>query len=294
MARIVVVGELLEDLVIELDGYLLRGTDCLVSNWWKQRGGSAAHTAAALAVETDHEVTLVSAVGTDAVGDSLLHNLRRVGVHLLVNRRGATGQVFVVIDASGEKHMLTYKPVESPSLLGEHTELPVADVAYVSGYELLDQTTAQQCEQVVRAAGPEAQRVVTYASSGSAARIGAEVFRERIQRLKPHVAVAGADELRLLGPLPAPATTIVTDGAAPTQVLWGEQIVLEVAVPYVEGYIDAAGAGDAFTAGVLHGLARSAGLAGVVDSGHAFAAQAVRCHGPWPEATLPPPGRGPR
>jgi ribokinase len=140
---VVVIGDIMVDVVVLPLGPFNRGSDT-PSRVVVSPGGSAANLAVALAA-AGAEVHLVAAVGDDEFGRATAASLAASGAqaHLHVCRGERTGVVVALIDASGERSMLTDRGANlqlrtdalDPALFvaGRHLHL--------SGYELLDEAT---------------------------------------------------------------------------------------------------------------------------------------------------------
>lgn len=105
--RVVVVGDLLYDLLARLDGGVALGTDTF-TRMQAGGGGSGANAAAWLAA-SGVETHFVGRVGDDVFGEFLEGELRGAGVrtHLARDPSLATGKVFVLVDRTGERTMIT-------------------------------------------------------------------------------------------------------------------------------------------------------------------------------------------
>ena len=102
---IVTVGDLITDVVVDLDAQFRVGTDTAASIV-RRRGGSAANVAAA-AVAAGGRARFVGNVGSDDAGDELLAGLAAVGVETSCTRNGTSGTVVAVVDPGGERSLLT-------------------------------------------------------------------------------------------------------------------------------------------------------------------------------------------
>jgi len=140
---VVIIGDVMVDVVVVPLGPFNRGSDT-PSRVVISPGGSAANQAVALAA-AGAEVHLVAAVGDDEFGRAAAGALAATGaqVHLQVCRGQRTGVVVALIDASGERSMLTDRGANLG--LGTDALDPVLFVAgrhlHLSGYELLDEAT---------------------------------------------------------------------------------------------------------------------------------------------------------
>jgi sugar/nucleoside kinase (ribokinase family) len=105
--RVVVVGDLLYDLLANVDGDVRLGTDTF-TRIRAVGGGSGANAAAWLAA-SGVEAHFVGRIGDDVFGDFLETDLREAGVsaHLARDPSLATGKVFVLVDGAGERTMIT-------------------------------------------------------------------------------------------------------------------------------------------------------------------------------------------
>jgi sugar/nucleoside kinase (ribokinase family) len=107
LARVVVVGDLLYDMLARVEGPVAFGTDTF-SKVHAAADGSGANAAtwlASLGVETH----FVGRIGDDILGQALAGEWTRSGVapHLARDRSLATGKVFVLVDGAGERTMIT-------------------------------------------------------------------------------------------------------------------------------------------------------------------------------------------
>jgi sugar/nucleoside kinase (ribokinase family) len=105
--RVIVVGDLLYDLLAKVEGEVIFGTDTFVPIR-VAAGGSGANAAAWLA-SSGIETHFVGRVGDDPFGGFLAQELERAGVrpHLARDTSLATGKVFVLVDGTGERTMIT-------------------------------------------------------------------------------------------------------------------------------------------------------------------------------------------
>lgn len=103
---VLVVGDLLYDMIAAVDEIAF-GTDTF-ARIEAAPGGSGANAAAWLASE-GLDVHFAGRVGDDVLGRFLAEDLEAAGVtpHLGVDSRLPTGKVFILVDASGERTMIT-------------------------------------------------------------------------------------------------------------------------------------------------------------------------------------------
>ena len=105
--RVVVLGDLVYDLLAKIEGPVAFGTDTFAPIY-AVGGGSGANAAAWLA-PLGIETHLVGRIGDDVLGEVLVDELRSVGVtaHLARDPSIGTGKVFVLVDRTGERTMIT-------------------------------------------------------------------------------------------------------------------------------------------------------------------------------------------
>jgi len=137
--RLVSFGGLLADLVVGVDAVPVRGEDALARHFTQTVGGGFAVLAAA--ARLGMPTALAGVLGDDAIAAAARAALRDEGVELLLpeSRPGGSGLCLVLVDAGGERTMVTVEGVESrlrPEDFAAIRPEP-GDVVYVSGYELL-------------------------------------------------------------------------------------------------------------------------------------------------------------
>ncbi|MDW3212398.1 MAG: PfkB family carbohydrate kinase [Ilumatobacteraceae bacterium] len=268
-------GDLLEDVVIRVDDPVNVASDTS-ARIERRRGGSAANVAAA-AVRAGSAARFLGQVGDDAIGRALVDELTTVGVDVsFVRYDGRTGTIAVLVDATGERTMLTDR--------GACTALEQPDVAWLDGvselhvplYSLVDDPLATTALTVIGWAHDRGVDVSIDASSVALIEghgVGATL--ELLQRLRPAVVFANADEasvLGVVGPVVG-AVTVVKRGAGPATVFAaGERH--DVAAESLPEVGDTTGAGDAFAAGFLAADWRG-DVVGAARAGHRSAASII-------------------
>jgi ribokinase len=283
---VVVIGDIMFDVVVLPLGPFNRGSDT-PSRVVVSPGGSAANQAVALAA-AGAEVHLAAAVGDDEFGRATAASLATTGVHahLQVCRGERTGVVVALIDASGERSMLTDRganlQLRSDAL--DRTLFVAGRHLHLSGYELLDEATRPvglAALELAAAAGMT--RSVDPCSAGPLAAVGPAAFlswTEGIEwccaNLDEGRALTGAthpdDVLAALRPHYREA--VVTLGAEGALLSGPGTDRLHCPADEVE-VADTTGAGDAFTGTFLARRLSGDGPEQAVRAGLAAAARVV-------------------
>jgi ribokinase len=216
-------------------------------------GGQGANLAVRLA-RRGVRTRLVCRVAEDPAGDLIRRAIVADGVKLTELAAPSTGAVVVVLDASGERTMLSQRvPLMGP-------DLPVADELaadwlVVSGYVLTEGNPA------VAVTGASSRRVVAGCSLDSE-QAGAWLALAR--SLRPHLVVLNVEEARVLGGRDEPADlsrglghglnalVVVTDRSGATAST--DEGTVRTLMERVDLPLDTTGAGDAFTAGLVAAL----------------------------------------
>jgi sugar/nucleoside kinase (ribokinase family) len=139
VGRLVSFGGLLADLVVDVDAVPERGADVLARDFTQTVGGGFAVVAAA--ARLGMQTAFAGVLGDDPIAEAARQALRDEGVELLFPepRAGSSGICIVLVDAGGERTMVTVEGVESrvQSEDFDAVALLPGDVVYLNGYELL-------------------------------------------------------------------------------------------------------------------------------------------------------------
>ncbi|HVA88286.1 MAG TPA: PfkB family carbohydrate kinase [Chloroflexota bacterium] len=256
-------------------------------------GGSAANTAAWLAW-LGAPVGLVAAVGADMAGDLLTERLRRRGVRDAVTRVAhlATG-VMIMEVLSGRPGPPTVDRGANDSLRLDAPQLALLGEArwlHCTAYAFLgedSQGSVRDAAAIAREAG--AMISLDLGAAHLAHHLGLDHYQTLIRQLGPDLLLANEEEAALLAqpgetPLAALARfapmAILKRGQDGCEVIRGETEWRYPATPAT--VVDPLGAGDAFAAGVLHGLCRQETVAEAVARGQALGARCVGLLGGQP------------
>lgn len=275
------IGDLVEELVVELPDGMRRG-HVAEARTLRVRGGSAANVAA-ITCERGGAARFVGQVGADAVGDSLLADLRQRGVDTHVISHGVTG-VTVNLLQQGYRTTLVDRGASSTLAAVDAAVLVGAVQLFVPGRSLMSDPLATAVEGIVT--GAMERRVpitLTGLSADEAADYGPAAFTEMVTAVQPDTVVFTRRDHARLGlepdqPVEGSGCTIVV-GPERTTVITAEG--WHHRVPSLPAdVVDRTGAEDGFAAGYL--MSRRAGAAPVaaVDAAHRVMALVLARVGP--------------
>lgn len=290
--RIVVVGDLMNDIVVVPRGPIVPDTDT-ESLVRPRPGGSAANTAAWLG-SLGAAVDFVGAVG-DADAESHARLFRDGGVtpHLQVEPGLPTG-IIVILVYGEERSMLTERGANAAfsGVTATDDLLDTAAIVHVSGYMIVkdygQRAAHRLLERVLDRGIPFS---VTPGSYGYLSEYGAERFLDDIRGaeiLIPNLAegrlLSGRDDPMEVGAalLAHAPIVLLTRGSLGVTLFRRDLPPLEVPPPSVANLIDPTGAGDALAAGFLAHWARSRDAEAAVRAAVLVAARAVMLYGGRP------------
>lgn len=273
--KLVLIGDLIEDVMVKLDGPLQVG----LNNRGRVRrviGGSAANVAR-VAVRTT-SVRFIGRIGVDRAGDELVAELKETGVEVCVQREGRTGAVIILVDEKGERTMVPDRGSGKDLDLVDQSWLVGSAWLHFTGYGLVTQSSTR----ALVAAAEYAKTLGAVVSIDLASAhildelIADGTFYTLIETIDPDFVFANDDELRaidrmrvstgryLLGMHGENPITAETNGN-----------IREIKVELVPGVVDTTGAGDAFVGGFIAARLRDATIEHSVQSGAVAAREAI-------------------
>jgi sugar/nucleoside kinase (ribokinase family) len=284
------VGDLVEDVVVWLAGPPGVGTD-VDARVFRRRGGSAANVAA-LCAANGTPSRFVGQVGSDALGDRMIDDLRAAGVDVRVERGGdgsRTGTVVVLVAPDGERTMLTDRGAALDLDVVDDHWLDDVDVLHLPSYSLTMGRLAVTAVELARLARRRRTMLSVDASSiATLVEFGCGRFLALLADLGPDVLLMNAAEAALLdtaGRAPkGVALAVVHRGGDSTIAIDGGGRVTEIAPVPVAAAADTTGAGDAFAAGFLPSLRRHDSIDRAIVAGHECAARTLAAPGASTEA----------
>ena len=243
------IGDLTLDVVVRIDRPIARGADT-PARTHVGSGGQAANVAA-WAAELGSRARFIGKRGADEAGTLAANGLEQRGVELVgpIGTRG--GIICSLVDASGERSMLSDRG-DAPEFRPDELDpswLEGCDHLFVSGYALMRNPVRETAIRAVALARAAGARVSIDLSSWSAIQeSGAEAFRTQLGALAPDVVFGNEDETRFVGgPLPD-VPWILKRGSRGCSFAGEERAALAV-----DAVVDSTGAGDALAAGYIVG-----------------------------------------
>lgn len=263
MTRYLVVGDATLDVTVAPSRPVRRGGD-VAAVIRLGPGGQGANVAVRLA-RRGADVTLAAPLADDAGGRLLREGLSREGVGLAALSARRTAVVVALLDADGERSMLSDRHAVEPG--GVVEALAGVDWVHVSAYALIDDRDGDPLSAAL-GARPAGTRLSV--AGGSIAPEPALVarFLRRLDHARPDVlAVSREEAASLLGGPPQltrvaagelaqrAALVIVTAGSAGSAASAGGDVIEEAAPDLPGPVLDATGAGDAYVAALISRLA---------------------------------------
>lgn len=290
--RIVVVGDVMNDIVVVPRGPIVPDTDT-ESQVRPRPGGSAANTAA-WAGSLGASVDFVGCVG-DADADQHAEFLRAVGVtpHLQVEPGLPTGTIVILVRGE-ERSMLTERGANAALRAASLPDalLDAAAVLHVSGYTIVKDHGDGAAQDAIRRARDRGVPVsVTPGSYGYLEPYGAERFLEDVRGadiLLPSLAegrlLAGVDDPEEVGErlLEHAPIVILTRGSLGVTLFRRDLPSVRIPAPAVAKLVDPTGAGDALAGAFLAHWVTSRDPEAAVRAAVQVAARAVMLIGGRP------------
>lgn len=290
--RIVVVGDIMNDIVVVPRGAIRSDTDT-DARIQPRPGGSAANTAA-WAGSLGAAVDFVGTVGSSDAGfhaDVLRHS--GVEPHFHVEPGMPTGSIVLIVEGQG-RTMLTDRGANAAlheDLLSDAL-IDAAGIVHMSGYTITkDHGRGAPGAMIAHAKDRDIPVSVDPASTGYLADYGVERFLEEMRRVDlifPNFAegalLSGETEPERIGAVLVERfpTVVLKRGAGGAILFRRGQPSVSVPAPRIDNFVDPTGAGDAFAAGFLTRWVRDGDAEAATRDAVGVAARAVMLIGGRP------------
>lgn len=280
--RVIVLGDVAVDWVIEVDCFPQRDSLVLARSHRRFPGGSAANVAAGLA-RLGHHVRFIGQIGDDEDGRFLLEAFKKAGVStqgIVTLAEYATPACLVVVEESGD-HLIIVLPRDSDVHRLQKPDLSGVTEARAIHIGPSHTEVARRAAARARAAGVP----VFYAPGGLAQAVGRAQLRPVMELVD--VLFVNRSEAAALTDRSTPAQAILalleegpavvvgTGGAKGALLATGDGLTQIPAIPTPERR-DTTGAGDAFAAGFIAGRLRGLDWEAAAHIGSATAALKIR------------------
>ncbi len=284
--KLVVYGDIGMDIFVRVDALPQSGQDAIAHDIALLPAGSAANCAA-VAARLGTTVEFVGLTGRDPLAEMLIADLRQlqVGVRHLRQATGPAAVIIAVVDAQGERTMLSYRGVSLQTAYGELAPdlIDPTDCLHLSGYSFQDPTSkATALAWIAQARQQGAQ--ITLDPSFHFAREFKASHADALQAIDfifPNQAeamlmsgtadpIAAAAIIRALGP-----KTVIIKLGSQGCLIASAQATTHVPAYAVKTVVDTTGAGDAFCGGFLAALLHDLTPEQAAKVGHAAAAQVI-------------------
>ncbi len=283
--RLVSLGSVIVDLVLELPGLPERGGDVLASQRGTAVGG--AFNVLSAAARLGLRGVYAGPHGSGPFGDLVRADLVREGIEMALppNPRLDTGWTIAMIEPDGERTFVTVTGADAvvePAALATIDYLD-GDAVYVSGYDLAYPGAGQAIAEHVSTL--DASLFVTFDPGPLVAGIDVARLDEVLRRAdmlslnERELAAAGGIE-SLAERMRPNATIVVRQGRRGATIHQATSEPTKIGAVALGNVVDTSGAGDVHVGATLAGMARRMSWADAVELANRAAAYAVSLAGP--------------
>lgn len=279
MNRVLVIGDVIDDIIVVPEGAIRPNTDTNASI--TQTLGGSASNMASWASHEGAEVTFIGCVGiTDK--ERVSKEFEGFGVHteLQTSETKPTGSLVVLVEGAS-RSMLTDRGANKELSLDELTIDYLSDFSYVflSGYTLFGRSEAEIKNFIFRVQDAGALLVIDPGSTGYIKDFGVDLFKSSVKGVD--ILLPNEEEFELLTS-EGSHITIVTKGSNGAD-LYVEGINTNSFDAVKVAAIDPTGAGDAFAGSLIANLAKGVELNSAIAEATKTAAKAVTTIGARPQ-----------
>jgi ribokinase len=269
--KIVLVGDLNVDIFLQIAEYPQLGGDGMARQLVMQTGGSVTNTAVALAHLGD-EPFLFSHAGNDIWANLVLDTLKREGVvtdYTIRDGADSTGVTFLAVTPDGERTMFTYRGANALLAPAEITResFTGAKMLHLSGYAFLSPPQSEAAWRAVELATGMGIGITLDMGVDPAYKMGQSLI-DLLPRL--NLIILGEPEACAIVKTQNVAEAVNYLSRRGVEVVGlklgkhGCQLTMQDHQVMIPGLpvkvVDTTGAGDAFCAGMIHGMASGLSL----------------------------------
>jgi len=262
-------------------------------------GGSAANSMAGVA-SFGGRAAFIGKVGDDQLGRVFAHDIQAIGAHYdtaPLTGSAATGRCLINVTPDGQRTMATF--LGAANLLGpgdvDPKVIESAKITFLEGYLFTPEEARKAFAKAAGLARASDRLIALTLSAGFVV----ESFRETlIEFIETQVDILFANEEEITAlwraksfdeavaaTRPHVKIAALTCGAGGSVVIGGDESH-QVAAEPIDRLVDTTGAGDAYAAGFLYGLARGRALNTCGRLGSIAASEVISHYGARPETSL--------
>lgn len=278
MERVLVIGDVIDDIIVVPEGQVRANTD--TNAQITQTLGGSASNMASWASHEGAEVTFIGCVGSSDA-DRVTKEFESFGVYAqLQTSEKSTGSIVVLVEGDS-RSMLTDRGANKDLSLEALTIEYLSDFSYVfvSGYTLFGRSEAEIRNFILRVQDAGALLAIDPGSTGYIKDFGVELFKSCVNGVD--ILLPNEEEFELLS-TESSHITIVTKGSHGVD-LYIEGIKTNSFEAEKVTAIDPTGAGDAFAGSLIANLSQGVELHSAIANATKTAAKAVTTIGARPQ-----------
>ena len=278
MERVLVIGDVIDDIIVVPEGQVRANTD--TNAQITQTLGGSASNMASWASHEGAEVTFIGCVGSSDA-DRVTKEFESFGVHAqLQTSEKSTGSIVVLVEGDS-RSMLTDRGANKDLSLEALTIEYLSDFSYVfvSGYTLFGRSEAEIKNFIFRVQDAGALLAIDPGSTGYIKDFGVELFKSCVNGVD--ILLPNEEEFELLS-TESSHITIVTKGSHGVD-LYIEGIKTNSFETEKVTAIDPTGAGDAFAGSLIANLSQGVELHSAIANATKTAAKVVTTIGARPQ-----------
>jgi sugar/nucleoside kinase (ribokinase family) len=276
--RVLVIGDVIDDIIVVPEGQVRANTD--TNAQITQTLGGSASNMASWASHEGAEVIFIGCVGSSDA-DRVTKEFESFGVHAqLQTSEKSTGSIVVLVEGDS-RSMLTDRGANKDLSLEALTIEYLSDFSYVfvSGYTLFGRSEAEIKNFIFRVQDGGALLAIDPGSTGYIKDFGVELFKSCVNGVD--ILLPNEEEFELLS-TESSHITIVTKGSHGVD-LYIEGIKTNSFEAEKVAAIDPTGAGDAFAGSLIANLSQGVELNSAIANATKTAAKAVTTIGARPQ-----------